>query len=568
VTATTPGAPADLQQRAGNTAAFPTLSTAQLETLRAYGGERRVAQGDLLFREGDLSYDFFTLVEGRVAIVERFGRADERFITEHGPGRFLGEMNLLTGQGVYLTAVMLEPGRVIAVPPARLREVIAQDPALSELILRAFLLRRLLLMSRGVGLRVIGSRFSSDTRRLLEFIARNSLPHSWLDLERDPSADVLLREFGVKPSETPVVIWGETVLRNPTNAQVAQTVGLTHTRDATAVADLVVVGGGPAGLAASVYGASEGLSTVTLESVAIGGQAATSTRIENYLGFPAGLSGSELAARAALQAEKFHAHISVPAEVVGLEDQRRVFVLHLADGTEVLARSVIIATGARYRRLGIERFDELQGVGVYYAATQSEAQMCEGSEVAVLGGGNSAGQAAMFLAERTERVHVLIRRPELDQTMSRYLIDQVERHPRVVVHAHTEVRELCGEGQLDGLVVEDNLRGRRETLPVKALFVFIGADPCTDWLEGQLARDAEGFILTGRELPPGSAGGRDPFVFETSRAGIFAVGDVRAASIKRVASAVGEGSMAVRLVHDYLGGAARSVPAAVPALAP
>ncbi len=526
--------------------ASPDLTAAQLATLRAYGAEREIAVGEVLFAPGDSGYDFYAIVEGRVGIFD-----GDRLLVEHGAPRFLGEMNMLIGGGVYLTARVLEAGRVIAVPPDAFRRVIGQEPALSELILRVFLLRRSFLLGQGVGIRIYGSRFDPETRRLLEFCSRMRVPHVWTDLERDPDAELLLREMEIQPGETPVAIWGPELLRNPSNAELAEVVGLTFHRDGDEAVDLLVVGAGPAGLAATVYGASEGLETTTVDMVAPGGQAGTSSRIENYLGFPAGLSGDELTARALLQAEKFGAHVVAPREACGLRCEGGLFVLDIGAGEQVSARSVLIASGARYRRLDIPGFER---AGVYYAATQMEAQLCAGYEVAVIGGGNSAGQAAIFLAERVARVHLMIRRPSLDATMSRYLVDQVLAHDSIELHPCSEAREVCGDDDLDGLIVEDNRSGERRTLPVRAMFVFIGAEPHTKWLRDVVALDEDGFVLTGRDVTPG-ADGRQPMLLETSVPGIFAAGDVRHRSIKRVASAVGEGSMAVRLVHEHLAAA-------------
>jgi thioredoxin reductase (NADPH) len=525
-------------------AASPDLTEYQLDTIRRYGTARDVEVGEELFSPGDGAYDFFAIETGRVGIYD-----GERLIVEHPAARFLGEMNLLIGGGVYLTARVLESGRVIAVAPDALRRLLGQEPALSELILRVFLLRRSFLVGQGVGVRIIGSRFDRRTLRLLEFCARTRLPHVWVDLERDPDSEALLRELRVPADETPVAIWGERVLRSPSNAELADMVGMTFHPDADGGAvDLLVVGAGPAGLAATVYGASEGLATTTVDMVAPGGQAGTSSRIENYLGFPAGLSGDELTARALMQAEKFGAHVMAPREACGLRCEGGLFVLDIGGGEEVAARAVIIASGARYRQLDIPGFDR---AGVYYAAGLMEAQACAGNRVAVVGGGNSAGQAAIFLAGKVEHVDLLIRRASLDATMSRYLVDQVMAHGRIDVHPFTEAREVCGDDDLDGIVVEHTSTGEPRTLPVRALFVFIGADPHTRWLRDVVALDDDGFVLTGRDLPPGGDG-RQPGLLETSVPGIYAAGDVRHGSIKRVASAVGEGSMAVRLVHEHL----------------
>jgi len=528
-------------------AAFPELSDEQINALRRFGRERTANAGDILFRQEDANFALLVVLDGRIAVVADYGGAQESVVVEHGPRRLVGEYNLLAGQAAYFTAVAREPTRLIEIKPGQLRKLIASEETLSELILRALLRRRALLIGDHRGPKIIGSSYSADSRRLLEFTARNRIPHSWVDVERDTAAETLLREFAVAPSQTPVVIWGQHVLKNPANAELARVLGFAPAPEPAEVVDLLVVGAGPAGLAASVYGASEGLSTLTIESVAVGGQAGTSTRIENYLGFPAGLSGAELAARAALQAEKFHARISVSSQAVRLEAREGMNLIHLPAGTKIAARSVIIATGARYRRLGLDGLGELEGVGVYYAATLAEASMHADHAVAVVGGGNSAGQAALFLAVHTRHVYLLARRGDLTATMSRYLTDQIARHPNVEVMTETEVVALNGEGELQGLTVADRRRGTRRELDTRALFVFIGADPHTDWLKGTLALDRSGFILTGHDVPA-----LERMPLETSIAGVFAAGDARSGSIKRVASAVGEGSMAVRLVHDQL----------------
>jgi len=534
--------------------AFPKLSDEQLAVVARYGEEHAYEAGETLFREGDPAYDFYVVIEGRVAVVDGLGTPRERLVVEHGPGNFIGEYNLLAGAAPLFSAVAREPSRVIAVSADGFRRIIDEEPTLSELILRAFLSRRIRLIDRGVGLELVGSRYSPDTRRLIEFATRNRLPYSWLDLESDPTAESLLRDFNVEPAETPVVLLGSLVLRNPSNEELARALGRPAPRTRPdEVVDLVVVGAGPAGLAAAVYGASEGYTTLCVEDSSVGGQAGTSTRIENYLGFPAGLSGSELATRAQLQAEKFEARIVFPCEAVALDQDDGLHHVRFAAGDDVHARAVIIATGARYRRLELERLAEFEGVGVYYAATHAEAKMCAGSVVAIVGGGNSAGQAAVFLAGRTRKVYLVIRRGDLSETMSRYLVDQVDRHDRIELLPRTEVRELLGDDTLQGIVVEDNRDGSRRTLAVRALFAFIGADPHTAWLAGQLELDPRGFVLTGPDVPVTDAIER--LALETSRPGVFAVGDVRSGSVKRVASAVGEGSMAVRLVYDRLAAA-------------
>jgi thioredoxin reductase (NADPH) len=404
----------------------------------------------------------------------------------------------------------------------------------------------------------VGSRFSPDTRRLREFAARNRLPHRFIDLEKDGAAEALLCQLDIRPEETPVVIWrAESVLRNPTNAELAKAIGL-RSPAPPAINDLVVVGAGPAGLTAAVYGASEGLKTVVLESVAAGGQAGTSPRIENYLGFPSGISGSDLTERAIIQAEKFGALITVPAEATALSAGGGHHVITLDDGTSVAGRAVIIATGVRYRRLPVPRLGEFEGTSVYYAATQMEAKVCSGDPVVIVGGGNSCGQGALFLARYASSVHLVAREQDLTRSMSRYLIHQIERHTKIEVLLGKEVCELVGQGgTLEAVVVEDNGSRERRTLEAKAMFVFIGAEPHVGWLGDKIALDARGFVLTGQDAAsarngdhPGAA--HPPVVFETSRPGVFAVGDVRSGSVKRVASAVGEASMAVRFVHEHL----------------
>lgn len=539
--------------------ASPTLTQDQIEFLRRYGETRKTEVGQVLIRAGDISSDFIVVLEGEAEVIDDFA-GETRTMGVHRAGNFVGELNMLTGQALYLSVVVRKAGSVLAIPREQLKEVVTEDPTLSDIILKAFLARRSIGMRAGVGLRIIGSRHSSDATRLREFVTRNRLVHGWIELGEDPKAEAFLEEFGAKPSETPVTIWrGKDVLRNPTNAELARAIGLNVDASRDRTYDLVVVGAGPAGLGASVYGASEGLSTLALESMALGGQAGTSSRIENYLGFPAGLSGFELASRALVQADKFGARTAVPQEAVGLKRQDGRYRIELLEGGQVVARSVIAATGARYRRLDVPRLGRFEGVSIHYAATEAEAQRCEGEEVAVVGGGNSAGQAALFLAGRTPRVHVLIRGDDLDKTMSRYLAERVMEGENVELLANTEVRELMGEDRLEGIVVENNCSGVRRTLEARALFVFIGAQANTGWLEGAVELDERGFILTGRELDRSALEGhlwqrlsREPYLLETSLPGVFAVGDVRSGSIKRVASAVGEGSMAVRFTHQYL----------------
>ena len=549
-----------LTETADGYGAFPRLSEAQIAVLTGCGQRRPTRAGEVLIAEGERDRDFFVVVSGLVAVVEGYGTAAERVIRVHGPGRFLDELGLLTGQPAFVSSVVYEAGEVIAVPLPALRDQVSKDPKLSDLIVRAYLARRELLIGLGTGFKIIGSRYSPQTRRLREFAARNRLPHAWIDLEEDPATEDLLRQLGVGPDETPVVIWrSEQVLRNPSTAELAKVAGLAATSHPATLCDLVVVGAGPAGLAAAVYGASEALSTVVLDAVATGGQAGTSARIENYLGFPAGVTGAELADRAVIQAEKFGATITVPAEATGLGQRDGYLVLQLDDGTELCSRTVVIATGVRYRRLDVPRLEEFEGRSVFYAATLVEAQYCRRQRVVIVGGGNSAGQAAVYLAQHAADVTLLIRHDDLGRDMSHYLVDRIEQDPNIRVLPNTTVRELAGHnGELETVVVEDNRTGVRHHLPATHLFVFIGAQPYTDWLKSTLALDARGFVLTGPDAARAAADGtgwaadRPPLLLETSLPGVLAAGDVRSGSTKRIASAVGDGAMSVRLVHEYL----------------
>ncbi len=541
----------------GQAGRSPVLDAAQLEVLRRYGSEHDVAAGDVLFADGDRTYDLIVLLAGEAQIVERHGQPGETVIATYGRSQFLGEISLLTGQRVYLSAVASTAGRVLRVPVDQVRVVMAQELGLSELILRTFLLRHAILTGLGSGLTLIGSRFDARTRQLLEVLARNRLPSRWLELEGSPEAEAMLRELDVPVADLPIVVVpGRPLLRNPGSRELLDALGLSGPADTDMPGgcDLLVVGAGPAGLAAAVYGASEGLATVLAEDTALGGQAGTSSRIENYLGFPAGLSGEELAARAALQAQKFGVRIKLAAKAVSLTSSAGLHQVTFDDGDAVSAKSVIIATGARYNRLALDRLADFEGVGVYYAATQMEAQACLADPVAIVGGGNSAGQAALFLARSSAEVHVIIRGETLDTSMSRYLIDQIERNPRIAVMPRTQVTALLGNEHLEGIELLDTSRQQTSELPVRGLFIFIGAQPATGWLAGQLAEDARGFLLTGTNIPEAQLDGTGwmPLFLETSRPGVFAAGDVRSGSVKRAATAIGDGSMAVRLVFERL----------------
>ena len=477
--------------------AFPRLSDEQIAALWGVGERRTVNEGDILYREGDGNGAFFVILAGKVAVVEEYEEGD-RVVGVHGPHRFLGELGLITGQTAFVTAIVREPGEVLVVSPEHLREIITQDAVLGDLILRALIMRRAVMIGLGVGFRIVGSRYSPDTRRLREFAIRNRLPHHWLDLESDPGAEEILQRLGVRPQDCPVVLVGpDRVLRNPSNAELARALGMRAPERSEMTADLVVVGAGPAGLAAALYGASEGLRTIVLESMATGGQASMSPRIENYLGFPAGLSGGELAERATIQARKFGARITIPGEAAGLELLDSEFRIPLRDGGEASARAVVIAAGVRYRRLPLANLDRLEGVCVHYEATEIEARQCRGEPVVAVGGGNSAGQGVLLLARYVPRLTLVVRERSLDENMSRYLADRIEATESINVLTHSEVRELDGDDALEAVVVQDNLSDERRRLDARAMFVFIGAQPHTEWLRGAVALDDGGYVLTG-----------------------------------------------------------------------
>jgi thioredoxin reductase (NADPH) len=531
--------------------AYPRLSEPQLAELDRLGIRRATQQGEILFREGEPSATFYVLLAGQAAVLTGYPD-DPRLIRVHGPGRFLGELSVLTGQVEFVTTVINVEGEVLAVDVPQLRDLVGRDPEFGELVLRACLIRRSLLITEGAGLYIVGSRFAPDTHRLRAFVARNRLPHRFLDIEQDAYAQQLLQQLHVPAENLPVVILrGKDVLYNPTNAELAERVGLGARRPPDELCDLVVVGAGPAGLAATVYGASEGLTTVVVDGVAIGGQAATSSRIENYLGFPAGISGSELAERAALQAEKFGARLTVPGQAIALHRDDSCYRVQLDGGDGLSARSVVLAMGAKYRRLDVARIDEFEMTSVYYAATKFEARECAHDPVVVVGGGNSAGQAATFLAQHSPRVYLLMLHDDLERDMSHYLAERVRANARIEVRGNSTVCELIGTDHLEAVLVRNTRTGATSRLDARAVFVFIGVAPHTRWLPGGIALDGDGFVLTGERVPSPEPDGRSLFL-ETSWPGVFAAGDVRSGSIKRVASAVGEGAMAVRLVHERL----------------
>ncbi|HXK14119.1 MAG TPA: FAD-dependent oxidoreductase [Gaiellaceae bacterium] len=513
------------------------LSQSQLATLAKVGEERTAAVGDVLFKVGDLRYPFIAILEGEVAILDGAGNE----IIRHGPSGFLGEINLLSGQTVYLTAVVTEPLRYIAVDREALRPILFDDAPLSELLLSTFMARREALQQvAGIGLEVIGPRSSEPTRRIVDSVRRNRLPYTWRDPEFSEDAEAAALIEGLEPDELPLVrLPGGVELRGPSAGEVMRALGIGLDLAAREEVDLVVIGGGPAGLGAAMYGASEGLETLLVEGTALGGQAGTSRRIENYLGFPAGISGSELTTRAITQARKFGARTATPYRAVSLEMGDGRHTVYLEENRQVAARAVVLATGAEYNRLPVDGLADYEGVSVFYAAGPPEAQRCGAHRVGVIGGGNSAGQAAVWLARGGALVTLLHRRADLRETMSDYLVHEVERYG-VVVRDRSEVATLHGsDGQLEAVTLKDGT-----LLPFSFLFLFLGATPCTEWLGDVVARDDKGFILTGAD-----AGAEH--LLETSVPGIYAAGDVRSGSVKRCATAVGEGAMVVRFVHEH-----------------
>ncbi len=519
------------------------LSASQLESLAELGEERSAAVGDVLFRVGDRRYPFIAIIEGEVAILDAAG--DE--IIRHGASSFLGELNLLSGQTVFLTAVVTEALRYIAVERDELRPLLFEDGPLSDLLLSTFMARREALQQvSGVGLEIVGPHSSEPTARLIDFARRNLLPFTWRDPDRadDPSAAALVAGLG--PASLPLVrLPGGVELRGPTTGQVSRALGIGRELAAREEVDLVVVGGGPAGLGAAVYGASEGLSTLVVEGTALGGQAGSSRRIENYLGFPAGITGTELTSRAISQARKFGARTATPYRATALEPLDGRYLVRLEENHEVAARSVLLATGAEYRRLPVDRLSEFEGISIFYAAGPTEGQLCGASRVGVIGGGNSAGQAAVWLARGGALVTLLHRRADLRETMSDYLVRELERYG-VAIRGHSEVATLHGDaGRLDAVTLRTG-----ERLSFSFLFCFLGALPCTEWLDSAVARDEKGFILSG--APAGAEA-----LLETSLPGVFAAGDARSGSTKRCATAVGEGAMTVQFVHGRLAEAPR-----------
>jgi thioredoxin reductase (NADPH) len=537
--------------------AFPDLTAEQLERFRSYGEPHDTHAGEVLFRPGQERYDLLLIDSGTVQVVRESDEGDD-VIAEHGAGRFLGELNLLTGQSVYLTARATAPGQVHRVSPDALRHLMDEDPDLSNVVLRALMARRELMRgnSAALAMQILGSDLSAPTHALRTYAARQQLVHTWVDSDSSEGV-ALLAALRRTTSELPIVLLPDETLPQATPATLAAVVGLSYRGGAEDVVDLAVIGGGPAGLAAAVYGASEGLRTQLLDAVATGGQAAASSRIENYLGFPSGISGAELTGAATVQAQKFGAVLASPCRVTDIREAGGLFHLALDGQADVVAAAVLIASGARYRTLPLDRWADFEGAGIFFAATEMEARACAPEPVVVVGGANSAGQAALYLASRGSAVSLIIRGDDLYRGMSSYLADRIVAHASVEVLTNTQVTALHGDQHLAEITAAD-ANGAERRLPCRGLFCFIGATPATEWLEG-VVLDEHGFVLTDAGVPPDALVGewtgldRTPLPFETSRPGIFAAGDVRSGSMKRVAAAVGEGASAVRSVHSVLG---------------
>jgi thioredoxin reductase (NADPH) len=540
--------------------AFPVLTSAQIDRIRPYGTNRAVGAGEILFEPGDQGMPCFVVLSGKLEIVMT-RLSGEHVLVTYGPGGFSGEMVLISGARSLSRGRVAEPGEFLEVGADSLRALIARDAEISDTFMSAFIQRRLVLITEGMGnLVILGSRHSANTLRLREFLTRNGHPHTYIDLDSDATAQELLDRFELKIDEIPVVICGgENVLRNPTTQKLAECLGLAGKVDETHIRDVAIVGGGPAGLAAAIYAASEGLDAVVIESDFPGGQAGSSSKIENYIGFPTGISGLELTGRAVVQAEKFGAQMMVGQRVVQVNCDRRPYQLSLENGSTLQARSIIIASGAQYNKPSIPNLKQFEGNGIYYAATFMESQLCGGDEVIVIGGGNSAGQAAVFLAETARKVYMLVRGKALSDTMSRYLVQRITKHPAIELHLESELVLLEGDSSLERVTWLDRSSGERLTREVRHVFVMAGASPRSDWLRGCVVMDQRGFILTGRDLDPVLAGapqkwplGRAPQMLETSLPAVYAVGDIRSGNVKRVASAVGEGAISIHLVHRAL----------------
>jgi thioredoxin reductase (NADPH) len=538
---------------------FPRLTEKQVERIAELGECESFRDGEILYDVGDTNTCFFVVVRGAIEVVRPAGGIEHRIVT-HGPGEFTGEINMLSARKALVRARVVGDSELVCIDRDHLREIVQRDSELSEILMRAFILRRVGLLSSGEsGLMLVGSRHSAATNRLRDFLSRNAQPFDYQDVETDPGVQTLLDRFHIGVDDVPVLICEDKgIYKNPPLDELAEELGLSPHLDATDVRDVVIVGAGPSGLAAAVYAASEGLKVLVLEGTAPGGQAGTSSRIENYLGFPTGISGQALAGRAFAQAEKFGAEIAIGRHAVRLDCSARPYSIKLSNGDVVRARTVVIASGARYRKPEIAELPRFEGTGIFYSATYVEGQMCSGEEVVVVGGGNSAGQATMFLSGIARAVHVLVRGRGLADSMSRYLIARIESAPNVTLRSRTQIEALEGAETLERVRWRELDSGRTETRDVRHVFMMTGADPNTSWLEGCVVLDDKKFVKTGSDLRPeelaeaGWRPARSPHLMETSIPGVFAVGDARSGSVKRVASAVGEGAICVQLIHQAL----------------
>jgi thioredoxin reductase (NADPH) len=539
---------------------FPRLTPAQIDRVATIGQKRAVRAGEVLFEAGDRNTRFYVVVDGTIEIMRPLSGQEELLVT-HDAGQFTGEINMLSARRSLVRARVAAPGTVIALEREQLRALVYRDSELSEILMRAFILRRVGLLATGTAdMVLIGSRHSAGTLRLKEFLTRNGQPFTYQDVETEPGVQAMLEGFHVRVNEVPVVLCcrATKILKNPSIEELASALGLSSDLDAAVVRDVVIVGAGPSGLAAAVYAASEGLDVLVLEENAPGGQAGTSSRIENYLGFPTGISGQALAGRALNQAEKFGADVQIARHVVRLDCDSKPYQIHLAGGEVVRTRSIVIATGAQYRKPDIAELSRYEGAGIMYSATHLEAQLCEGERVAVVGGGNSAGQAAVFLAQTATKVDVLIRGPGLAESMSRYLIQRIEDNANVTLRTRTQIEALEGESWLERVRWRHVVSGDAETHAIRHVFMMTGAVPNTGWVKGCVLLDENSFVKTGTDIQPDELQeahwplSRPPYLMETTIPGVFAVGDARSGSVKRIASAVGEGSICVQLIHRAL----------------
>ena len=538
---------------------FPILTADQIARVAAYGKKRQASAGEVLVEQGDYNLPFVVVLSGALEVV-RNTDVGEELIVVYTAGNFLGDVNMLSNRRSLMRARMRDAGEIIELDRRSLQGMVQSDAELGDILMRAFILRRIELIAHGWGDAVVlGSSNSAGTLRIREFLSRNGHPYSYIDLDHDSGVQEVLDRFQVDARDVPVLICrSKLVLRNPTNEQVADCLGFNEGIEQGHLRDVIIVGAGPAGLSSAVYAASEGLSTLVVETTAPGGQAGSSSKIENYLGFPTGISGQELAGRAYIQAQKFGAEMMIARRAIRLTCDRKPYMIEIDDGMRFAARTVVIATGAQYRKLPVENLTRFEGAGIYYGATAIEAQVCGREEVVVIGGGNSAGQAAVFLSGTTGPVHILIRSDALAKTMSRYLIRRIEENPAITLHTNTEITALEGNGQLERVQWRNKQTGKVEDRTIRHVFVMTGANPNTQWLNGCAAQDKQGFLKTGSALTQEELANarwplsRAPFLFETSRPGVFAVGDVRSGNTKRIASAVGEGSIAISLVHQIL----------------